>query len=98
MINGARNKHHRQRFARALCVPDDATAFLRFSLCFEAFDDFPGCTVLLVPRDYFDGVAFAIRSEDRIGMNEIEKRFAMKHPLDEYLLAVDHIPAFGIDL
>lgn len=98
MINGARNKHHRQRFSRALCVPDDATAFLRFSLCFEAFDDFPGCAVLLVARDYFDGVTFTIRAKDGVGMDEIEQGFAMKHPLNEHLLAVDHIPAFSIDL
>ena len=97
MAHLADKKHHSERLATTLCVPDDTASTLPVSAAFEFAQHLAYSSVLLVATDDFDEAIIFVHKQGEVAKN-VNQNLMVEHAFDEDFLTfrrVD-IDAFGV--
>ena len=97
MAHLADKKHHSERLATTLRVPDDSASTLPIGAAFEFAQHLAHCSVLLVATDDFDEAIIFVHKQGEVAKN-VNQNLMVEHAFDEDFLTfrrVD-IDAFGV--
>jgi len=84
-------KDHRQRFAGALGVPDDAAFLSRILVGTQPCEDLLHRSILLVACDDLDLLTLIVLTEDGEVPEDLKEAGGSKHPVDQPLLTVGRL-------